>query len=68
MPDFEREPVAKVTVLWHQNELGHVLWRVYMHFYHSKRVSIVPGHFEQVYRRIYAYIKNVLIIVRHGLV
>ena len=52
---LRRVSVTKVMVLRHQDELDNVLGRVYMHFYHSKRVGIAPGHFEQVYRRIYAY-------------
>ena len=47
---------TKVMVLQRQKELDNVLGRVYMHFYHSKRVGMAPGHFEQVYRRLYAYI------------
>ena len=53
---LRRVPVTKVMVLRHQDELDNVLGRVHMHFLRSKRVGITPGHFEQAYRRIYAYI------------
>ena len=50
---YRRGSAAKVMVLRRQIESHHVLGRVYMHFYHSKRVSIAPGHFEQAYYSIY---------------
>ena len=43
-------------VLPHQTELDNVLGRVCMHFYHSKRVDIAPGQFEQVYCDLYVFI------------
>ena len=51
-----RGPRANVMVLRLQSESDQVLGRVHMHFLRSKRVGITPGHFEQTYRRIYAYI------------
>ena len=61
---YRQGSAAKVMVLRRQNESHHVLGRVYMHFYHSKRVSIAPGHFEQAYCSIYT-IENFATVTLH---